>query len=55
MRVWKPEERQAIDKFLTENSLESSGEDVETWIEALMGEGLPFELALDRAELMFAE
>jgi hypothetical protein len=55
MRLWTPEEREAIDKFVFENSLEGARDEVEMWIEALMSDGAPFASALSQAELMFAE
>lgn len=52
---WKPHERQAIDELVRENNLYGNEDEVEMWINALMGEGHTFEAALDQAALLFSE
>jgi hypothetical protein len=49
------EQQRKLDVMIHENSLQSHEDEIRSWIEALLCEGLTFDQALARAELMFCE
>jgi hypothetical protein len=49
------EQQRKLDVLVHENSLQSNEDEIRSWIEALLCEGLTFDQALARAELMFCE
>lgn len=55
MRALTDAQQRQFDVMIHENSLQGSEDEIRSWMDALMGEGLSFEQALSQAEVMFCE
>lgn len=55
MRAFPDEQQRKLETMIHENSLHGNEEELKAWVEALLADGLTFDQALARAELMFCE
>lgn len=55
MRALTDEQQRRLDVMVHENSLQGAEDEIRSWMDALMGEGLSFDQALSQAEVMFCE